>query len=61
MMTAYINKNVLMIATGCFIGEASEFLKRVEKTHGDNVHSRAYHLAVKFVMSFFTEVSNEVK
>ncbi len=34
------------LKTGCFNGTATEFLKQVKKTHGNNEHGKAYKKAV---------------
>ena len=35
------------VTCGCFYGTIDEFTERVEKTHGDNEHGRAYKLAIE--------------
>ncbi len=35
------------VTCGCFYGDLDEFLAKVEKTHGDNKHGKAYKKAVE--------------
>src|SRR3990167_4880947 len=37
----------LYIRCGCWFGNARDFLNEVKKNHGNNIHSKTYHLAVK--------------
>jgi hypothetical protein len=42
-------EGVLTVATGCFSGTLDEFEKKVEETHGENDHAKAYADAIKFL------------
>ena len=35
------------VSVGCFKGDIDEFEKKVEKTHGENEHAKAYKLAIQ--------------
>ena len=52
-LTGYIDKRRLIVATGCFIGTAREFLKRVREKHKGTVHEAQYTLAVAYFKKRF--------
>lgn len=39
--------NEITVACGCFLGNIEAFLKKVEETHGDNKHGKAYKAAAE--------------
>ena len=41
----------IKVACGCFYGTVSEFLAKVEATHGDNKHGRVYRLAAELAIA----------
>ena len=49
MLTGYRHNDQLWIGTGCFIGPATDFEKKVKEVHGDNEHGKAYADALKFL------------
>ena len=40
-------KGGIFAKVGCFFGTLAEFLAKVSKTHGDNIHSQAYLMAAQ--------------
>ena len=36
-----------MVVCGCFHGTIDEFEKKVDQTHGDSEHAKAYHAAAQ--------------
>ena len=59
ILYAVIYPNSLMIKTGCFWGTADEFESAVEKTHGNNLHARAYRAALALARLTLTEPDGE--
>jgi len=47
--TFYRTENGISVLCGCFCGTLDEFAARVEATHGDNKHGKAYKAAIEFV------------
>ena len=46
--TFFRDKNgEISVVCGCFYGNIDDFLKKVEKTHGDNRHAKAYRVAAE--------------
>ena len=46
--TFFRDKNgEISVVCGCFYGNIDNFLKKVEKTHGDNRHAKAYRAAAE--------------
>ncbi len=45
----------LCASTGCFTGTLTEFAQKVEKTHGDNVHGRAYKKQIEYAREIMGE------
>ena len=41
----------IAVACGCFYGTVSEFLAKVEMTHGDSKHARVYRLAAELAIA----------
>ena len=39
--------NEITVVCGCFLGNIEDFLKKVEETHGDNKHAKAYQAAAE--------------
>ena len=39
--------NEITVACGCFLGNIEDFLKKVEETHGNNKHAKAYQAAAE--------------
>lgn len=37
----------ISVSCGCFFGKLDDFLKEVEKTHGDNRHGKVYRIAAE--------------
>ena len=58
-MTAWEEKGVIQIATGCYLGSIEDFLKKVNDVHQGNQHHEAYAAAIKFIIAKFK--SNEAK
>ena len=48
-VVGYIREDELIIKAGCFTGTVSEFLEKLENTHGGNIHSEEYKLAIEFI------------
>ena len=49
------------VTCGCFFGTIDEFAERVEKTHGDNEHGRAYKLAIELAKLRILRKDNETE
>ena len=48
-MTAYVHNKSIWIGTGCFLGDISEFEKKVREVHKGNDHEKAYLAALEYV------------
>lgn len=59
ILTAYRGESGVVINRGCFIGTLHEFLKAVERTHGDNEYGRSYAALVGFLKLHFGEEVNQ--
>ena len=46
---AYITNQGLRLWTGCFFGTRDEFVERLNKTHGNNIHAREYTAALSLI------------
>lgn len=53
MITGYKHKGKLFVGTGCFIGSATDFEKKVKERHGENEHAKQYTLALKYLRERF--------
>jgi carbonic anhydrase/acetyltransferase-like protein (isoleucine patch superfamily) len=53
--TFYRTKNGISVLCGCFCGTLDEFAARVDETHGDNIHGKAYKAAIKLVKQVMGE------
>lgn len=49
----------IYVSDGCFFGSIAEFRAKVQKTHGDNKHARAYLLAADLAESRIDLSGNE--
>ncbi len=47
--TFYRTENGVSVSCGCFCGTLDEFAAKVDETHGDNKHGKAYKAAIEFV------------
>jgi len=47
--TFYRTENGISVSCGCFCGTLDEFAAKVDETHGDNKHGKAYKAAIEFV------------
>jgi hypothetical protein len=47
--TFYRTENGISVSCGCFTGKLDEFAAKVDETHGDNKHGKAYKAAIEFV------------
>ena len=43
--------STIKVKCGCFTGTVAEFLEKVEETHGDNKHAKAYRLAAELAVA----------
>lgn len=37
----------IRVTTGCFFGDLDDFEKKIQATHGENVHAKVYRLAIE--------------
>ena len=45
-MQAWLTDKGVLIQTGCFLGTHDEFIKKLAKTHSDNIHAKEYLAAL---------------
>lgn len=46
---AYITDDGLYLRAGCFFGTRDEFVAKLERAHGDNVHGKEYTAALALI------------
>ena len=59
-MTTFCNSETgILVNCGCFNGTLDEFAVKVNETHGDNKHGKAYQLAVELAKLQMEESGGE--
>ena len=48
-MQAWLTDKGVLIQTGCFLGTHDEFIKKLAKTHSDNIHAKEYLAALVLI------------
>jgi len=56
--TFFRSKLGIEVSCGCFLGTIDQFADKVDRAHGDNVHGKAYHLAIEIAKLRLLEVEN---
>ena len=51
----------IRVSCGCFYGDLDEFLKAVNKTHGDNEYGQVYRIAIEMAKKRIHTVCEDVK
>ncbi len=47
--TAYLTTDGVRLRAGCFFGAVGEFIARLSKEHGDNIHAKEYRAALDLI------------
>ncbi|BFH12644.1 hypothetical protein WJ0W_000845 [Paenibacillus melissococcoides] len=55
ILTAYRGHDGIMVTRGCFSGTIKNFLRAVERTHGNNEYGRSYAALIEFLKLHFGE------